>query len=258
MVFHQNLRIRVFLFRRYSLLDSSYEVTVPVSRTVPFYGFEGIIKVVRFCLMIRFLHRKGVVMERFLFAPAVTACLMSLVSNSKGVDGKKGSIFFMKLADLTPESEELAAFPDSVKEGIRFLKTADLENLPLGTTKIDGDRVFANAMEYETHPAGEEILESHKRYYDIQYMIRGQEMQACIPYNAELPVKVPYNEDKDYTLHTPAAMPFWGDGGDFPTKITVHSKELTIFAPDEVHASGICPEMPEKIFKVVVKCRAAE
>ena len=189
---------------------------------------------------------------------AAAVCFAAFVSMSEGEEGEKMPIFYAKLADLTPESSELAEFPDSVKEGIRFLKTADLDNLPLGRTEIDGDRIYANVMEYETHPAGAEISESHKRYYDVQCIIRGQEMQACIPYSAGLPVKTPYNKEEDYALYAPEAMPFWADGSDFPTKITVHSKEFTIFAPGEVHTSGICPETPEKIFKVVVKCRATE
>ena len=112
----------------------------------------------------------------------------------KGLTGKRID-FFHEIGRFDSESEELALSPDSVKEGIRFLKTADLENLPLGTTKIDGDRVFANAMEYETHP-GEEISESHKRYYDIQYMIRGQEMQACIPYTRNCRLRFPITKIK--------------------------------------------------------------
>ena len=187
----------------------------------------------------------------------MAACFAGFFSKAEGDEVKK-PVFYAALADISPDSPELAGFPDSVKDGIKFLKTADLEKLPLGETKIDGDRVFANVMEYETHPAGEEISESHKQYYDIQCIIRGQEMMACIPYSAGLPIKEPYHEDGDYALYSPAAMPFWADGSDFPSKITVHAKEFTIFAPGEVHASGICPEKPEKIFKVVVKCRAAE
>ncbi|MBR2692891.1 MAG: YhcH/YjgK/YiaL family protein [Thermoguttaceae bacterium] len=197
-------------------------------------------------------------MEKFILILSAAVCLLTAVFQAEGSDDVKKPIFFMKLADLTPDSPELAEYPDSVREGIRFLKEADLENLPLGTTKIDGDRVFANVMEIETHVAGEEVSESHKRYYDIHCVIRGQEMEACIPYSAGLPVKVPYNKDEDYALYTPAAMPFWADGSDFPTKIKVSAKELTIFAPGDVHATAVCPEKPEKIFKVVVKCRAAE
>lgn len=197
-------------------------------------------------------------MGKIILILTVAACLAALISKSGGEEAEKKPIFFAKLEDLTPESPELAEYPDTVKEGIRFLKTADLDNLPLGKTEIDGDRIYANVMEYETHPAGEEVSESHKRYCDVQCVIRGQEMQACIPYSAGLPVKTPYNKEEDYALYTPEAMPFWADGSDFPTKITVHSKEITIFVPGEVHTSGICPEKPEKIFKVVVKCRVAE
>lgn len=197
-------------------------------------------------------------MGKFVLILLAAACLMSVFSQTEGGDDVEKPIFFMKLDDLTPESPELAEYPASVREGIKFLKEADLDNLPLGRTEIDGDRVYANVMEYETHAAGEEVSESHKRYCDIHCVIRGQEMQACIPYSAGLPVKTPYNKEEDYALYAPAAMPFWADGSDFPTKITVHSKELTIFAPGEVHTSAICPETPEKIFKVVVKCRADE
>lgn len=194
-------------------------------------------------------------MEKFVFALAVAACLTAFFTKAEGADDKR-PIFFAKLADITPDSPALAEFPETVKAGIKFLQTADLDNLPLGETKIDGERVYANVMEYETHPAGEEISESHRRYYDIQCIIRGQEMQACVPYSAGLPVKEPYNKEGDYALYTPAAMPFWTDGSDFPAKVTVHAREFTIFAPGEVHASGVCPEKPEKIFKVVVKCSA--
>ena len=43
-------------------------------------------------------------------------------------EGEKKPIFFMKLADLTPDSELLADYPETVRKGIEFLKTADLKN----------------------------------------------------------------------------------------------------------------------------------
>lgn len=176
----------------------------------------------------------------------------------RGEDGAKKPIFFMKLADLTPDSALLADYPETVRKGIEFLKTADLMNIPLGETKIDGDDVFANVMEYETHAGENVISESHRRYIDIQYIIVGQEMMACVPYSEDLPVSEPYHEDEDYALYPAGVMPFWADGSDYPAKVLARAGELAIFSPNDVHASGVYPEKPEKIRKVVVKCRVAE
>lgn len=57
-----------------------------------------------------------------------------------------------------------------------FLRTEDLEALPVGITEIDGNEVFANVQEYTTMPWEECAFEAHNRYFDIQYVVYGREM----------------------------------------------------------------------------------
>ncbi|MBR3607189.1 MAG: YhcH/YjgK/YiaL family protein [Lachnospiraceae bacterium] len=58
---------------------------------------------------------------------------------------------------------------------IQFISTHDLNELPLGKTTIDGDRVYINVMETKAQPIEERKYEVHKNYMDIQIDLIGTE-----------------------------------------------------------------------------------
>lgn len=58
---------------------------------------------------------------------------------------------------------------------IQFISTHDLNELPLGKTTIDGDRVYINVMETKAQPIEEKKYEVHKNYMDIQIDLIGTE-----------------------------------------------------------------------------------
>lgn len=62
-----------------------------------------------------------------------------------------------------------------------FLKTHNLDELPLGKTEIDGDNVFINVMEFEPALPSEKDYEAHKVYADIHVVISGTESIAVAP-----------------------------------------------------------------------------
>lgn len=70
---------------------------------------------------------------------------------------------------------------ENMREAIAFLRDNDLDALPLGRTEIKGDDVFANVMEYETVDADEKDMEAHKLYYDVQFVVRGEETLYVAP-----------------------------------------------------------------------------
>lgn len=70
---------------------------------------------------------------------------------------------------------------ENMKKAIAFLRDNDLDALPLGRTEIKGDDVFANVMEYETVDADEKDMEAHKLYYDVQFVVRGEEALYVAP-----------------------------------------------------------------------------
>ena len=126
-----------------------------------------------------------------------------------------------------------------------FLATSDLAKLPVGRTLIDGDDVFANVSDYETHDDTPERYEDHRRYIDIQVVVSGKERVGMAPYSGELPVVKPYDEagDIEFVRATGEMVPL--QAGEF----------LVIF-PHEAHQPAVHPATgPEPVRKIIVKVR---
>ena len=81
---------------------------------------------------------------------------------------------------------------ENLKTGFEWLQKNDLENLEDGKYVIDGDKVYASVQTYETK--NDAKYESHRKYIDIQYMIKGVEKvgvtnlsncTSCIEYDSQ-------------------------------------------------------------------------
>ena len=77
-----------------------------------------------------------------------------------------------------------------------FLTSLD-SSAPEGETKIDGDRLFARVMSYETRDETslDAVLEAHRRYVDIQMALIGSERIAW--YRHLRCRRKAYDEEKD-------------------------------------------------------------
>jgi YhcH/YjgK/YiaL family protein len=128
---------------------------------------------------------------------------------------------------------------------LQFLVKTDLNNLPIGRTEIDGDRLFALVQEYDTKPAEQGIWEAHRKYIDVQYMVTGQERMGFAHLSAmQLGEYVP---EKDF-------QPMSGVGNS----VNVFAGAFVIFFPQDGHMPGLCIDVPEKVKKVVLKVRIEE
>ena len=129
---------------------------------------------------------------------------------------------------------------ERIAKGFDFLRTTDLDSLPSGKHDIEGDTIFALVQEYQTKPLNECKLESHKKYIDIQYVIRGEEMMGVTIQNNQKIIEV--NEEKDYTFY---------EGN---TSLVLVSKGMfTIFFPDDLHQPCVQTESAAEVKKVVIK-----
>lgn len=126
-----------------------------------------------------------------------------------------------------------------------FLATNDLSKLPAGRNEIDGDNVFANVNDYETHGDDPERYEDHRRYIDIQVVASGSELVGMAPYTGDLPVVKPYDEAGDIEFVRAS-----GDG------VPLRAGEFLVIFPHEAHQPAIHPATgPEKVRKIIVKVR---
>lgn len=128
-----------------------------------------------------------------------------------------------------------------------FLAQDGLDALPLGRNEIDGDDVFANVQEYDTVAVAEKQMEAHRGYYDVQFVVSGQELLQYAQLNG-LPECQPFDEENDFGLYeTPEQC----------TNIVLRAGDLAVLAPEDAHKPGCTlGSEPCHVRKIVVKVRA--
>ena len=60
-----------------------------------------------------------------------------------------------------------------VMQGLRLLRSLDFDSLEDGSYEVEGERLFYSLATYETKQDNQ-TPETHRRYIDIQYMVRGE------------------------------------------------------------------------------------
>lgn len=128
-----------------------------------------------------------------------------------------------------------------IEAGLRFLKTVDLEHLPLGKNEIRGDKLFTVVSEYTAKDKAASKWEAHRKYIDIQYVVSGAENMGyqCV---SKLEVESQYDDKNDVLF-------LRGPGG----LLTVAEGFFVIFFPQDAHQPGLSVRRPQMVRKIVVK-----
>ena len=132
---------------------------------------------------------------------------------------------------------------ERMRKAFEFLSTADLVNLPLGRNEIDGDAVYANVNEYTTTPAAEKDMEAHRLYYDVQYVVSGEEVLQYAQLEG-LKATTGFDVVNDYALYE-APQPC--------TSVVLRAGDMAVLAPEDAHKPGCQLDGPCAVRKVVVK-----
>ena len=124
-----------------------------------------------------------------------------------------------------------------IYQGLKLLEK-DLSGLAPGDYPVDGERLYCSIQAYDTVPVG--TLESHKRYADIQYVIRGAEYMGVAP----LEDKEPFESHPDRDLYF-----YHGD----MDKLTLTPGRFIVLMPQDLHAPRIAVGESAPVLKCVVK-----
>ncbi|MEO5995549.1 MAG: YhcH/YjgK/YiaL family protein [Chitinophagaceae bacterium] len=130
-------------------------------------------------------------------------------------------------------------------QAFAFLKDQDLETIKPGKYPIDGEDVFASVSEQFNFELDKTTWESHRKYNDIQYVIKGGETIG-ITDPSTATVTVDYNEMQDITFYN-------AEG-------TLHSFQpgvFFIFFPQNLHRPCIKAGAADTVKKIVLKIRTA-
>lgn len=133
---------------------------------------------------------------------------------------------------------------DRIKKGLQYLENNDLTNVENGNYELDGKNLFVSVQDYISKPESEGKFEAHKKYIDIQYIVKGQERLGFGNID-DFNLVTPYDEEKD--------IEFLAGHGDFAA---AKQGYFLIFTPQDAHMPQICLDKPEYVKKAVVKVLA--
>lgn len=124
--------------------------------------------------------------------------------------------------------------------GFEFLQTTKLDELADGRYEIDGQRLFAICAHDQGRGNAGAVLESHRLYIDIQYVVSGIESIGWQPLASCREVKQAYNPDTD--------LAFFADRPQSWFELAPRS--FAVFFPEDAHAPLAATGL---VHKVVIK-----
>ncbi len=143
--------------------------------------------------------------------------------------------------DKIDNIETYKGLSEDIYAGLKFLQQAqpDIEN----GVHVINPKVKAIVSEYETKAVNEKGYEAHRKFIDIQYLLKGTEKNCYLPIE-KLKETKPYKDEIDaafYKAETPSQELMLGDG------------YFAIYWPQDGHMPCLSVVGDEKVKKVVVK-----
>ncbi|MCJ8209185.1 YhcH/YjgK/YiaL family protein [Mucilaginibacter sp. RS28] len=131
-------------------------------------------------------------------------------------------------------------------KAFEFIKTHDLDTLHVGRYPIDGDNAYATITDSPTREFDQTKWESHQKYIDLQYVIRGAEKIGMVPVNTATVVKE-YDPAKDVANYSADGKYYLATSGTF-----------FLFFPQDAHRPNVKTEGADTDKKLVIKIKVAQ
>jgi YhcH/YjgK/YiaL family protein len=126
-----------------------------------------------------------------------------------------------------------------------FLRNNDLLSLTPGTEIPVCDGVLAKIQEYTTDPEETRRFETHRDYFDIQFVVRGEEFIGIVPAQGLTPDgEYDAANDLQYYVTPPK------HGG-----AVLRDGDFLIVPPEDAHRPNCMTDKPSTVRKIVVKVK---
>lgn len=123
-----------------------------------------------------------------------------------------------------------------------FIRNTNLETIETGKYPLAGDSLFANVDEYITQDVEERKYEAHRKYIDLQYIIKGEELIGVAGLD-EVSLIEPYDREKDIAFYEK-------NGGNYRQ---ADNSVFFIFFPNDAHQPCVKLNQSRTVKKVVFK-----
>jgi len=148
------------------------------------------------------------------------------------------------IVDRLQRAEHYFKKHPSFQKAFEFLRRKDLSELAPGRHEVGGDRIYAIISKGPGRTRAQAMLEAHRKYIDIQYVISGidemgwKSLAECGQASQE------YDRDKDVTFY-PDAPAEW---------VKVRAGSFAVFFPQDAHAPSVGHgEIHKAVVKVAVE-----
>ena len=145
------------------------------------------------------------------------------------------------IKDNLKNAEKYYKLSPQIKTALEYLQHNDLHSVADGKYFIDGENLYMNVQEYQTKISNN--IEAHRKYIDIQYMIKGNENMGVTSISG-LKIAKNYDEEKDVIFYD----------GECKNEL-VKENEFIIFFPEDAHLPCQIADKPSIVKKVVVKIK---
>jgi len=124
------------------------------------------------------------------------------------------------------------------------LEAAAAKPFETGRHAVADEEIFYVALEYTTKPQEEGVVEGHRVYVDVMYILEGEERISYLPLREITGITKEYDEKGDYFLAKPE-----------PTASQIHAcaGDLVIFFPEDGHAPGLNWSAAKGVKKLIAK-----
>lgn len=130
------------------------------------------------------------------------------------------------IVDRLEHADRYTAVHPGLAAGFTFLRRKDLRQLTNGRHEVDGERLFALVARDQGRGREKSLLESHHRYFDIQYVVEGMDSIGWMSTADCNRVSSPYDAERD--------VGFFFDRPE--TWLAIPAGSFAIFFPEDAHA----------------------
>lgn len=136
------------------------------------------------------------------------------------------------------------ALGEKYENALKYIQNNELLDVENGTYQISGDDVYIIVQDYTSKKQECAKFEAHKKYIDIQYVIKGQERLGYSNIDNFEP-DCEYDENKDLVFgNVKSGSMVLAQAGDF-----------VVFTPEDAHMPSVCVDRPYYVKKAVVKIK---
>lgn len=146
------------------------------------------------------------------------------------------------ILDRLENAKRYAGVHAGVARGLEWLATHDVTQLPAGKHAVDGDRIYLNVVRAPGAGQAKAVLETHRRYIDIQYSVTGEDLIGWRPAPTCTAPKG-YDASRDVELYD-----------DLPVAwTTMPAGYFAVYFPEDAHAPmGTAGQVHKVVVKVAV------